>query len=613
MTQPSLATASPRDLLPRTTFGRVFWSGDGLGLGAILAYGALVWSLYAALVVLRNGVVLDQDIVPAQVIAGSVHYPPGHPHLIFYTRVFNLPTYLLAGLWALRPDPIVLSALRNWIFAFLSAFVPFSLAAVLTRKPAWGHAAALLTFSEASRRFAGRYPTMVFPNFNSDGHMGSHAAVLIVVLLIAGLWRWGGTLLGLLPAIHPTMAVIVWPWSICYFFLVWRSMDRRDRKRLLLSICAGLTICGALAGFIALTAAPANPAPPYDSQANGPLIYHQFEVTTDAHREPFVAISYGYLGLPLMLFGLMALCAWKNDASTKVLTGLLLLSLLVWAYVGGTWLLQRITHWLPLFVQISMPARFSNLSIPLVIPLAVAAIARVRPAPGLIAALLLIQAVFTLRDYNALPLYFIFAIAGAAVVAHLYLRAPQLFRRVPAMPSWCAPVSFLLAMLVSLGIPSDSAWVLRSLRPGRGYRFQPYDRQLNAWLAEHASPDEFILVPTGPPSELQVKTGHPVMMELETLYLMTYKPDLAPVIGAMARDFWGLDYTNPARLASLMSYGRIFSASPPLTTAWLSKTADEWRLLGRKYKFRLVLSLTQAPLPLVKALPGPQWTLYTID
>jgi hypothetical protein len=141
----------------------------------------------------------------------------------------------------------------------------------------------------------------------------------------------------------------------------------------------------------------------------------------------------------------------------------------------------------------------------------------------------------------------------------------------------------------------------------------PYENALNLWLAAHAHPDEMILPPIDPRSELQSKTGHPVLMESETLQLLTYMPSLSPVIAAMARDLYGIDYANAGQLRQLASNNRLPTDSPVWIGAWQKRGLDEWQSLGQKYGFRLVLSPTRTPLHLQAVLPGPVWTLYEIN
>ncbi len=645
--------AHPREPAILSFARSALWTGEGLTFGRMLLYGAMVCFVYSVLAVLIHGVTLDQDLVPAQVIAGAVHYPPGHPHGIFYPRVFNLPTYFLAGLWKLIPSAVFLSALRNCVFVFLSVFVPFAMTVVLTHRPGWGFIAATLSLSETAREFQGTYPIFFYPEFASDGHIGAHMAVLIVVLLLGGAWRWGGFFLGLLPAIHPTMAAIVWPWSICYFYLAAHRIAAGEKRRLYLFICGGLAVCGALACLVFWSASNAGSPPPYESHANGGIIYHLFEATTDTHRRPLPMSSLGYSIHPLALFALIGLLFWKprsefgaSDEREKAL-GLLVIGILVWAYVYlGSAYFHNSSGRLAQWVQISMPGRFSNLTALLIIPLSIAQIARSDRAPILCTVLLLLQAGFGLWDRDYLRMNLLFVILGAAFATHAYLSGKGLARwkallalgivAVPSaflyfargekgivylcfglllatavfyalrvnLPRWSLVASVLLAVVPSLAVP---------LKQLDGQHITPYDHQLSAWLTEHAAPDEPIITPMGPLSEFQLKTGHPVMMEVETLYLMTYMPALAPVIGDMARDLYGVDYSDPSQLARVTTNGRIFLGSTPVSKAWQSKTAEDWKHAGQKYNFRLVLSLNIVPIPLKPVLPGPRWTLYVIE
>lgn len=630
-----------------------FWSGEGVTPGRILAVGALVWFLYSVVVVLVQGVTLDQDIVPAQVIAGAVRYPPGHPHEIFYHSIFNLPSYFLAGLWRLTPDPILISALRNYVFMFLSAFVPFAAAVVLTGRPGWGYLAATFSLSGAAHSFHGIYPVMFYPEFDSDGHIGQHMAVLIVVLLLGGFWRWGGFFLGLLPAVHPTMAAVVWPWSVCYIVMTMRQGgDARQKRHTVLAVSGGLAVCGALALLIFLAVPNSGSPPPYNVHADGSSIYRIFETTSDIHRRPLPLSLPGYNIHPIALFIMIGLLFWKprsgfsEKPSRQTVLWVALLAVFVWAYVFlGSGFIHSSFGWVAQWVRITMPGRFSNLTALMIIPLCVALIARSDRGPLICIPLLIVQA--SVAPFNPGFLgNLLFSILGAAFVTDAYLRwdsaskwkallpaailigtaaglyfaraetgifglsagmliaAVVLHARRIALPVWSLQAAVVLTMVVSLAIP---------MQQHPEVRITPYDRQLNRWLAEHAAPGESILTPMGPPPEIQVKTNHPVMMERESLVLMTYEPALAGVLGSMARDLYNVDYSNPSSIEPLMDRGTIALGSRAVLRQWQSMTADQWRSAARKYNFRLVLTLTSAPLNLTAVLPGKEWTLYSIE
>jgi hypothetical protein len=139
-----------------------------------------------------------------------------------------------------------------------------------------------------------------------------------------------------------------------------------------------------------------------------------------------------------------------------------------------------------------------------------------------------------------------------------------------------------------------------------------YDRELSQWLAAHARPGEMILPAITPQTKLQPRTGHPVLMEAESLYLMSYMPSLAPTIGTMARDLYGVDYADRDQIERVSRNGRLGFSSPFWHDAWKNRKRRDWQALGRKYGFRLTLSPNETPLDLPVVLPGTFWSLYEI-
>jgi hypothetical protein len=349
---------------PPSSFQRIAVRVRSLSEGAVLAYGALFWLAFSVVIVWVRGPAVDQDLVPAQILAGAVHYPPGHPHDLAYRQSFNLFNYLLAGLWTLLPNPVLLSVLRNCVFAFLSTFVPFALTVVLTRGPWWGLVTAIFSLSQAGMALHGSYPMIVYPEFERWTYRHIYR-VLIMVSLLAGRWKWGGFLLALLPVIHPTMGVIIWPWSLVYLWFEARRMAHAEKRQVLLSIAAGLVVCASVAAIdLATSPKPSHPAP-YDARANGELIYKNFEATTDVHRFPLSLSVAGYTALPIALLGLIGALLWKphgsgsDDAGRRRILSLLTICILIWLYVFlASAYIHRSDGAIARWIRISMPGRF---------------------------------------------------------------------------------------------------------------------------------------------------------------------------------------------------------------------------------------------------------------
>lgn len=687
---------------------RLFWTGgEDITAGRMLLFGALVWGVYSIAQILINGVVLDETLMPAQIISGAVQYPAGHPHQIYYEKAYNLFHYLAAGVWAIKPAPLVVSAARNFLFLFLSVFAPFAITALLTKRPYWGHLAAAVIVTETTLRFESIYPMWIFPNGASNGHIGLHVAMLVVVLLLAGLWRTGGLMLGLLPAIHPVMPLLIWPWSAAYFFYSRKQRSRKENVRLLCAIGLGLAVCAALALIIYIRAADSVAVPPYDAQSNahvdGKLIHWQFTVTTDRHRRLAPLWWLAYSVGPVTLLAIGALLFWtpkRAEAEGSITPDrrtsfwLLALSAIASVYVYGAWTLHFWRGWLPSPIEIAMPYRFANFTSLLLVPVTVAAMVCAQAAMDsrarrltlvVIAGLLFLagSGFFSSRRPELL-----YALWGLLFAMDFYAYRRHARRRLmsvaailaiggmtlaiggkgrygdqPVLLMKCFMASLLIGVLViGLGAliwswaerkqegkreespatfqPAARRWLFkmnwgqvallcaclmislpalpRSSRDNvltqlpRWDMISPYDRTLKEWLTLHARPNEMILPAIVPQTKIQHKTDHPALMERESLWLMSYMPDLSPVIGTMMRDLYGVDYANPDQINRLASSGRLSWYSSLWFDIWKERKRDEWQALGRKYGFRLVLSPSEAPLDLPVALPGPHWTLYEI-
>jgi hypothetical protein len=669
---------------------RLFWlGGEDVSLGRMLAAGALLAAIYGALQLAVNGVFFDEIVVPAQIIAGAVRYPAGHPHQLYYPQLFNLPNYLAAALWRIVPDALVLSAIRNFLFLFVSVFAPYAVTVLLTRKPMWGHIAVALTLTETGLRFWGIYPMWIFPGYISHGHLGLHIALLAAVLLLARRWWIGGLLIGLLPALHGAMILIVWPWSFSFLVFSRERPRGRDRFQFFAAAAIGLAICVALAGVVHLQKAHATVAPPYDVQGNGESIQRNFIEFFDFHRRLFDIVSFGYLTNQVAFAALATLLLVRGrqrrstNSDRHSRTGMLWIlcfGVTAWAWVFGARWMKILTGTMPAPLEMLMPYRFSNFSALLLIPLTVAVAAAVQEdirdylqglawlawstLIGAAGVLLLFEgSVFAWLYQGRVKAGLIFVVWGILFALELFARRPD---RAPRLVAWAAFLSILGSLLLvpqhtSAVILLISSFVLAAVLALAAGRFQllldweaPHrrralqvglllavvfasaaalrngktdfygidsqrwdmfsldDRELIAWLQTNARPHELIL-PAGVPrsSWLQLKAGFPMLLQGETYQLITYAPRLAPTVGKMSRELYGINLEDREELKRLGQNRRV-EIRDVWRDPWKRRTRAEWQLLGRKYGFRLVLCPVDVSLDLPEALAGRLWTLYTI-
>jgi hypothetical protein len=634
----------------------------------MLATGAAVWMGYALMQLAVVGPVLDETVVPAQILTGAVRYPPGHPLAVFVETVFSAG-YWLAGLgWSLVPSVTLLSASRNVLFLFLSAFVPFALTLFLTRRPAWGHVAAVLTLSETACRFVGVYLLWVFPSYNSSGHIGVHAGVLVAVLLVAGCWRSGGVLLGLMPAIHGGIALVVWPWSTLYLLVATRQREEAWRP-LLAGIVVGLAGCAALGVAIGLHGTPARPEPPYDATGDGTAALRTFLETTDPHRQPVRLLTPAHLVSPIAFaaLGLLILRGMPANGDRRRAAALVLLGALAWGVVFATRAAQALGWTLPVPLLSIMPGRYANLAVLYLLPLTVTGLVHagnrlpIAARPGAAACMLgslALEAVLLLIDRRLAFAHLIYVLwglwlatewaaserraRGAVLVATLGLGASMLvllattgdrglwafaagllagglaYRAVPHLVDTTGRLARAADVVLAASCVMVAAVALRppyvaSKWDMEGERTSPYEHRLAAWLTQHARADEPILPPLWPPTYLQPKTGHPILLDAVALTYMTYKPSLAATVTTMLRDLFGHDYANPSTIERLRGPD---GAVRPSTLAWFepwrARECREWIAVGARYELRLVLSPTRIPLDLPPVLPDIAWTLYAI-
>jgi hypothetical protein len=488
--------------------------------------------------------------------------------------------------------------------------------------------------------------------------------------------------------LHAALALVAWAWTACFLVFRYRQIPASGRKQLIWSGTTGFAIC-LLVFFLTLSFRVAPPfAPPYDGSLGAETVYESF-TRLDVHRQ-IAWLPLGYVLNPLvfMVLGFLLLLSPPVAGRRGELQGeqrsagqwTMVLGVVAWGVVLAGLLGRWVLGELPRPAELMMPLRFSNFTVVLLVPLAVAlvckAIEGMEPAAARTAELSLALAVGTAGVLRLLEggsigaLYpgrvlgmFLYAFFGMALAAYLDFRRRERTRLAAGL---AVAVLVLAGLLFSLRSPNGAmmfaaalagTWLLLAVvrailakaslgqraasgtanavlaaacvlaalafLPGREVDpwnravqrwdvIRPFDIELKAWLRQNAGPAEMVLGPIYPRPEIQPKTGYPVLMELETLYLMSYMPSLSSTIGTMAHDLYGVDFTDADQVSRIEREPGPLAESQEWLRSWHERSRDQWQAVGRKYGFRLVLAPASPPLDLPVALTGSEYSLYVI-
>ncbi len=280
-----------------------------------LLLGVVLWLAFCAMAVGVRGVRWDETLEHAQVITRQVPYPEGHP-LFRYTRgAFSLQTYGSALLFLLGAGPTLLCGLRNVLFLAATVMPIFLLTTLFTRRAIWGHMAVLLALGGIYLEFDGSYPIAVWPNLFSNGHIGGGYALLTLWALIAGHWRCGFFMLGLMPCVHVGQMPVLLGVAALHAARTWRRGHRRELARALGYAALGLAVCAAFyLGKLCLAVAPPTQGA-YYADADPWPIWRGYTAWHDIHRA--VPPGNGHVVLVGMLLITAMAAYWEAHRQKK--------------------------------------------------------------------------------------------------------------------------------------------------------------------------------------------------------------------------------------------------------------------------------------------------------
>ena len=620
--------------------------------------GAGACVLFAIVAVALRGVRWDETFEHAQILSGQVTYPVGHPLAVYVHNAFSLQTHLSAWLLSLGAGPALVCGLRNVLFLLASMLPIYALTATLTRSVWVALLAALLMMQGILLEFDGSYPTMVWPETYSNGHIGGGVVLLALAALIAGRYAIAFFMLGLIPAIH----VGQWPplAATCALFgalVLWRGRSAKPASRWIGYFALGL--CATLLFWLLhrQSALPMPTAGPFAAGGDTEAVWKGYTALHDPHRR-FPPGNGHVVLLGTILLAWLGACYGASARIRQACAGLALYASVVGTLVWGT---MAIHAWMgpdiPFLLIAWMPYRLINHIPAIVLALAMALIVTRWPQRGLcivMGAVLfsVLQPLWPLvvgeanhARYLAGGEFVAFALFGVTLFAVAPQRGAGRWICIALTVAAIVPLAMYHrfgAVCVVAGVVAG--FVLNSMSEGGvlrlGRRFFLWRKERNStnfalptvvivlgslallWhqleYRKHLPVSEFqseiavalssqdgVLL-LAPPDNLllQVTTNLPVLAEVATPSLISYVPAIGPAINQLYKNIYGMnfDFPEPTR-----------TALPSWQSIWSARDTGQWKTLSQRYGFTHVIAPADLSLQLPKILAADGYALYAVE
>jgi hypothetical protein len=537
----------------------------------------------------------------AQVLAGLVAYPPDNPFFIYHTKLWTAICQACALLLNAGLSEIALSRLLSGLVGAVSFQAVSMLVYAFSRDWLIALGTPLLVLYARAAEHGTTYPIALMGTDHTYGTLGLSLIVLVVALFGAGRRRLGGFLLGLAPAVHPSLGA--WLWLIAAGALALDSRNLRSETRPWLPyFAAGFAVT--LVSFgVHLAMAPDLPGAADSGTAARHL--RAFVTTWDDHRRPAPLFSVGtILNLSTLVVGLVYLLRFAGVLPPPSLLALRMLivgAVLSICAMFVSWLPPELV---PSAILTLMPSRFLNVNtlafVPVIIGLLAVHRQRFVPHTALVmfAAGLLLSyrsmlweaspALNALAQQIRINPWHVFVFGAIAVVVSELVAASEQPQAAPA-----SSTSALFARCTTVALFAGCAVLAWRLPQA----FPLLDRTNDPFFEAVAAEREGLLATAGSFHLVQLYTRRPVLVDGGALDILTYGPEGGPAMVRILGEVYGLDFFNPppeARRSSVIQH----RLNKPV---WEGYSRLKWQEIG--WSFNITQLLTRADwrldLPLV--------------
>ncbi len=631
----------PDDLVNTPVPRGLFWAG------------IVTCILFAVIAVIARGVRWDESYEHAQILAGQVTYPPGHPLVVYVYNAFSLQTGLAGLALKCGMGPLLFCSIRNVLFLLATLLPVYVITTTIARSVLAGLLTAVLLLQGLLLEFDGSYPTMVWPALYSNGHIGGGVVLLALGALLMRAHRSAWFLLGLIPAIH----IGQWPPLVATLaaYAAWLGYLKPQKhqndptplpsfKVLLTMLLIGLAITALF--FVIQRPFIVSPATegPFAISGDAKAVWQGYTADHDPHRQFPPGNGHVILIGTLLLGGLGA--RFGRDATIR--------RCCTWitVYAGSValavWCTMAIHAWkgadIPFLLIAWMPYRLINHMPSLTLAVMCAVLIVRWPIRGWwitgIATTVLLSRSFWIphlpptmaTSYFHDGAWVAFGLYGATLLAltptrrkdrqqHFYLVLAALValacyhrfgaacvflglvcsylitRNARREPVFFHPILFVPVLVLLLGVP----WMVTELhRKSITLPVSAFESRIAAQLDTTETP---LLLASPDNILLQAKTGIPVLAEAATPSLISYLPEIGPAIDTLYRDLYGYGFTRDDQKDAFPLARDIL---------WQGRSTEEWRTLAQRYGFTHVITPASWSLNLDRLLAEEDYALYAV-
>jgi hypothetical protein len=476
----------------------------------------------------------------------------------------------------------------------------------LSRDVVMAIGAVFLIFFTRAAEFGVVYPIWFMGTVHTYGVLGLSTIILAVGLLGAGCQRSAGFLLGVAPAIHPSLGV--WVTLVVALALIWdfhalREQFRPAVKWFLAGWCVTAVSIAVQLLFVYGGA-----------RADQPLAedyFAAFVAFWDGHRRPVTFHEPGVmLNVSALTLAIVWLSAFSADLSRSarfllrvvVVTAAVSLALIVVSWIPP----DR----LPLWLLMLMPSRLLNFNAGVFVALLIGLIGASRPRLWSPVLMLLLAVGLVLSDGSMLRDLIarnrLAAVARAIIPAEsptttlqilmtaglvlIVCRGVSAWRERSRRSADAAPTSFAPALVagtvVRSAIVGILVWVGVTIwQESRSHSTIFLDR-MNSPLFMRAAQGQGLLLTGGDLHLIQLRTRRPVILDGGALDTLVYAIDSAPEMQRILQDIYGIDLRNPPEEAR--GLGAIPNDINQKT--WEGYPREKWQEIRRSYDVRHVLT-----------------------